>query len=90
MVKLWDLGLGVSSRLAAHNQVTAIALSPDGQFLVSGGDDGILKIWDLASRELLATLSEHTSKICAIAFVPDSNTFVSSSADQTIRVWQYS
>jgi len=47
------------------------ALSPDGKLLATGDKAGTVKLWDLASGRLLATVKAHTSEVVALAFSPD-------------------
>jgi WD40 repeat protein len=73
---------------AAHtSEVTAVAVTPDGTRIVSGSDDRTLKVWDLASGELVQTLEGHADAITAIAITPDGARAVSACRDQTIKVW---
>ena len=37
--------------------------SPDGSLLVTGGDDGATRVWDIASGRLLETMVGHTSAV---------------------------
>src|SRR5262245_25913009 len=67
--------------------VNALALSPDGRFLVSGSEDLTLKIWDTATGNVLRTLSGHEKPVLAAAISPDGKLIASGSADQTVRVW---
>jgi hypothetical protein len=48
-VRIWDVGSGACVRtLEGHiNWVNAVALSPDGRWVVSGSDDQTLRIWGL-------------------------------------------
>ncbi|KAJ9528182.1 hypothetical protein QJQ45_014184 [Haematococcus lacustris] len=46
------------ARMAAHSrEVTALAMSLDGELLVSGSEDGSAVVWDLRSRQPLHTLT---------------------------------
>jgi pre-rRNA-processing protein IPI3 len=52
-----DGGEGFTHRLAGHTRgVNALAVSPDGECLVSGSDDGSVRVWDLRSRQQLRSL----------------------------------
>src|SRR6266705_1602530 len=48
----------------------AVAFSPDNRWLASGGKDNIIKIWDLATGNVLRTLYGHTSNVNALAVSP--------------------
>src|SRR6185436_11268748 len=67
--------------------VNALALSPDGRFLVSGSEDLTLKIWDTATGNVLRTLSGHDQPVLAADISPDGRLIASGSADQTVRLW---
>ena len=67
--------------------VNALALSPDGRFLVSGSEDVTLKIWDTATGNVLRTLSGHEQSVLAAAISPDGRKIASGGADATVRVW---
>ena len=58
--------------------VHAVALSPDGKTLASGGDDQMIKIWDVATGRLRATLRGHTVRIGGLAFSPRGDVLASS------------
>ncbi|MTJ15633.1 WD40 repeat domain-containing protein [Dolichospermum sp. UHCC 0299] len=76
-IKIWDLETGTEKfTLQGHsNWVNAIALTPDGQTLISGSDDNTIKIWDLATRKEIATFTgESPITCCAVA--PDGVTIV--------------
>jgi WD40 repeat protein len=51
---------------AHKNGVTAIALSFNNKFIVSGGMDGEIRVWEIRSRELISHLKEHTSKVTKV------------------------
>ena len=73
--------------LVGHSTVTAIALSADGQTLVSGGRDKAIKVWDLNTGQLKQTLQSDSGIITTLAIAPDGQTIVSGSGDRMVRVW---
>ncbi|MFE1746484.1 protein kinase [Coleofasciculus sp. H7-2] len=67
--------------------VTSIALSPDGQFLVSSSLDQTIKIRNIRTKEIIHTLTGHSGYVYSVAISSDGQTLVSGSADKTIKVW---
>lgn len=68
--------------------VSAVAVSPDHRWLVTGSEDGTASLWDradLASKPI--ALKGHEAWISALAISPDSRWLVTSSGDNTARVW---
>jgi WD40 repeat protein len=58
--------------LAGHlKAVSSVAVSPDGRRIVSGSEDGLVKVWDAATGQALLTFGGHTEFIMAVAFSPD-------------------
>src|SRR5262249_6692871 len=47
----------------------ALALSPDGNLVVSGGNDRTVRVWDVANRRHLRTIT-HSEPVTAVAFHP--------------------
>ena len=67
--------------------VTSVAYSPDGKFVLSGGEDKTLKLWDAADGKELRTFTGHRGMVTSVAFGPTGNMVVSGSADGTVRLW---
>jgi WD40 repeat protein len=67
--------------------ISAVAFSPDGKKLATGGADRVVRVWDAATGELLHEYKGHRMSITAVAFSPDGARLLSSSLDHTIRVW---
>lgn len=85
----------VLAELDGHpDSVRAIAFSPDGKLLATAGSapqsDGEIKIWNLASYQLLKTLHGHKDSIYSIAWSPDGKLIASGSYDKTIKLWDVS
>lgn len=64
------------------------ALSPDGRWLVAGGDDSLLHVWELGTDKPPFQLRGHWGPVGTIVFAPDSRLFASACAtDGTCWVW---
>ncbi|CAA6798832.1 MAG: Unknown protein [uncultured Sulfurovum sp.] len=74
--------------LESHQEkITALALSPDNQYLLSASLDQTLKLWSLEGFELLTTIKSNlTKKITAIQFSSDS-TKIFASSKEGIKIW---
>jgi WD40 repeat protein len=73
--------------------VSAVAVTPDGAHVVSGGD--AVKVWELASGRLVRSLEGHTGWVSAVAVTPDGTHVVSGTGgllfiDDTVKVWELS
>jgi formylglycine-generating enzyme required for sulfatase activity/serine/threonine protein kinase len=67
--------------------VQSVAFSPDGKYALSGGDDNILRLWDVETGLEVRYFEGHTNTVFCVDFSHDGKTVVSSARDWTIRVW---
>ncbi len=73
----------------APGQVTALAFSPDGKYLYSGGTDATIRVWNLANgSEAIPTIEGHGGPIYSIAPSPSGRKIASAGADGTIRIFK--
>lgn len=64
-----------------------VALHPEEEILASGGDDGIIRLWDFHTGHFICPLTGHTNWIRKVIFSPDGRYLASSSEDGTVRIW---
>jgi WD40 repeat protein len=67
-------------------QTHALAWSPDGKLLATGGQ-GFFQLWEVATGKIAGTLCGHDGAVSAAAFSPDGKTVASGSSDGTVRWW---
>jgi WD40 repeat protein/serine/threonine protein kinase len=103
-VKVWDvasrkavLSLHVEASPATVPEersvgiaVFAVAWSPDGKQLASGGEDRAVHIWDATNGKEVRLLRGHGQQVLGLAWSPDGKRFASASADRTVRIWDAS
>ena len=70
--------------------VYSAAFAPDGKTLAVGTLEGLITLWNLPTRQKIATLAAHSTIVEALAFSPDGRTLASLSYDKTIRLWKAS
>jgi WD40 repeat protein len=77
--------------LRGHRRLaTSLQFSPDGHTVVSGEEDGSIRLWDVASGKELHRWEGHRDAVTCLAFSPDGRTVVSGSRDSTALVWDVS
>jgi WD40 repeat protein len=73
-----------------EGSVTAVAITPDNHWLVTGSDDKTARLWDLTAKDPAASpvvLRGHEGAVRAIAISPGNHWLVTGSEDGTARLW---
>ncbi len=102
-VKLWDAGTGQQRAAwkAHENLIAWVGFSPDGKVLATGGWDGVVTLWDAATRRELRALREahveggapvvgkdlRRNRVRSAAWSPDGKTLAVASDDRSVRLW---
>jgi len=88
---LWDIETGAEIRrfsghapgnynptgVVTHSGVNDIALSQDGLMALSGGDDGLVILWDVNTGKEIHRFEGHSGAVRTVAISPDSLTAIS-------------
>lgn len=83
----WQSESYVFKQQGHFDSMVALAYSPDGQHLVTGGDDGKVKLWNTLSGFCFVTFTEHTSGVTGVTFTATGHVVVTSSMDGTVRAF---
>lgn len=82
----WPAGLQVARFNDHEDSVRSISWLSDSK-LVSASIDRTIKVWDIKSHEVVATLSGHSRSVNAACLLTDDKTVVTAGDDQSVRVW---
>jgi RNA polymerase sigma factor (sigma-70 family) len=96
-VRLLDAANG-KERLRLKTGAGGVALTPDGKMLATGGTDGIVHLWELATGRERCAFRGHDSGaargggffaagVGCLAFLGDGRALVSGGGDTTLLVW---
>lgn len=98
--RVWEVETGerlFKDGFVGHqDRAWAVAFSPTGMFLASGGWDDkekkahTARVWDLSTGQQLTRFGDHSQLVMCVAFSPDGRYLASGSVDRTVLVWDVS
>ncbi|MGL4462299.1 MAG: WD40 repeat domain-containing protein, partial [Planctomycetia bacterium] len=79
---------GLPAELRGHDAlVYAVAFSPDGKMLASGGFDKKATLWNTDDGKSLRSWEAHGGPVYSLAFAPDGKLLATSGLDGLVRLW---
>jgi serine/threonine protein kinase/WD40 repeat protein len=88
--RLWRLQNDVPEMIAQFShpsRVRCLTFSTKGDLLVTGCDDGIIRLWNLKSNQLVSSLGGHKEKIRCVGFSKDGSYLISGGNDGQMIRW---
>merc|ERR1712187_127501 len=87
-LRIWDTNKGIQLTKFMHktNVSCCCPLKKGPPLLISGTDDGTVKIWDLRCKRPVSELY-HRYPVTTVAFSDSGDTIYTGGLDNTIRVW---
>jgi WD40 repeat protein len=86
-LRLWDARGKITRTIDIPGRyVEALALSPDGEMLATGGRDKTVRLWDVKTGNQLQQY-KHPGTLRAVAFSPDGKKLASGDLQLNIRLW---
>ncbi len=67
--------------------VQAVAWSPDGRYIASGGSPNTVRVWDASTNDTVTVYQGHSDEVRAVVWSPNSQLIASASFDHTVRIW---
>jgi WD40 repeat protein len=87
-VQLCRLDATVLRSFVHADDVTGLAISPDGKFLATSCYDQLVRLWDIETGDERAVFRGHRGHVVEVVFSPDGQILASGGDDGTIRLWR--
>ena len=78
---------GSSDYIGHIDHILTVAASEDGRFVVTGGRDRRIVVWNAADLKPLRMFTQHRDAVTGLAFRRGTNQLYSASKDRTIKLW---
>ncbi len=89
-IQAWQERHPLLERILVHPaNVESAAFSVDGSKIFTGGADGKLRIWDVATGAELENPMSHPAGLVGLGVVPNGDLVITTCRDEHIRIWDW-
>lgn len=75
------------SNIGHTDIINSVSFSPDGKFIVSGGKDKILRLWNVETEKVLRIMKGHNEGILCVDYSPDGKYAASAEDGYYVKIW---
>lgn len=73
---------------AANHQINALQVSPNGDWVATGSEGGLLTIIDVAQRQIRHQIQAHSERIWTLDIAPNGERIATGSSDRKVKTWE--
>lgn len=85
-----DAGRTLGPLAEPTGPIFCVAVSPDGERILTGNNLGQVRLWDATTRKPMGPPLAHAGRVWAVAFSPDGESFATGCVDGRARLWETS
>jgi WD40 repeat protein len=87
-IRLFNGQLQEISRLEGHtNSVFTVLFLNEGKYILSGGRDAFIRVWEVASGKLLESIPAHLATINQLLALPELQLVATAGRDKSVKLW---
>ena len=72
---------------ADEGELWSVSWSPDGKSIATGGEGGVVKLWDADTGRPIASFAGHVGPVRCVAWSPSGDRLASAGDDESIKLW---
>ena len=86
---MWDAETGAELQafIGHDDPISDVALSSNGEHVLTGDQGGVAKVWDAETGRLKHTFVRHRSPITTVCFFPGGDKFLTAGSDGMMFTW---
>lgn len=86
-IRVWDSNTGdLLYELEGDDELTCICISYNGDCVACGSEKGIIRVWNLQTRRVVASWSAFEFQIASIAYSPDGSKILTTTFG-AVKIW---